>query len=207
MERIIVVLKNGSRSKVKHKIFAYQVSLSNGESQESLEEQVSNSGENKVLLLPLQFDKSLFGRHVEAQESLEEFSSLHVLLKPILVPKHSIILKQLQEIRKLPLSEVFEPQHFGQINFVVEFSIVKELVIIIIEMLQVDLEVGNYLLVVHTLAIGHLIEVFIGFHEELWEVIQIELLLHHPIVQLRALANHRTLEPIHALDKVQLENI
>jgi hypothetical protein len=49
-------------------------------------------------------------------------------------------------------------------------------------MLQIDLEVGNDLLVVHTLTIGHLIEVFIGFHEELWEVIQIELLLHHSIV-------------------------
>ena len=73
------------------------------------------------------------------------------------------------------------------------------MVIIIIELLQVDLEIGNDLLVMHALPIGHLVKVFVGFHEELWEVIQIELLLHHPIIQLRALPYHRALQPVHTL--------
>jgi hypothetical protein len=55
--------------------------------------------------------------------------------------------------------------------------LIVELVILVEVCLQVQLEIGDDLLVVHALPIGHLIEVFVALHKEFWEIIDCELLV------------------------------
>lgn len=97
-------------------------------------------------------------------------------------------------------------QYFGRHDFLIKFELVKVLVIFVIMLLKINLEVGNDLLVVHTLTIGLLIEVLVGFHEEFWELVEGQLVLKMTnvviILLLVVLMHHRiNLVHTHALLK------
>lgn len=101
------------------------------------------------------------------------------MLKSLIVPKHSIVLEKFQKDIEVPLCIVFgfEFNDLGCLDLCFQLHLVIELIIFVEICLQVKLEIRNDLLIMHTLPIRHLVEVFIAFHEEFWEVIYRELLL------------------------------
>lgn len=52
----------------------------------------------------------------------------------------------------------------------IQFRKVEEQLVLVVVRLEVQLEIGNDLLVVHALPVRHLIEELVGLHEELWEL-------------------------------------
>lgn len=63
---IIVILDDGSRSKIKHKVFADEVLFACIESEECLKQKVSDTRKDEIISLPIKFDKPLFAGHVKA---------------------------------------------------------------------------------------------------------------------------------------------
>ena len=147
---------------------------------------------------PFKFDEPLFGRHVKTQKPLEELGPLHILLEPILVPQSAIVFKQLKQNIEVPLVVVLISQNFCGLDLEIKFSLVLLKVVLVVVLLKVNLEIGDNLLVVHTLAVRHLVEILVGLHEVLREIYYRELVLQHirAVHSLDAeavLANHRGL--------------
>lgn len=86
VEWVVVVLNDCSRCEIEHKILPDKILLACIESKKSLQQEVSNPRKDEIVFLPIKFDKSLLAGHIEAHKPFEELSSLHVLLKSLLIP-------------------------------------------------------------------------------------------------------------------------
>lgn len=77
------------------------------------------------------------------------------MLKSVIIPKHSIIFKKLQQDIEVPISIVFrfEFDDLGSLNFCLELHVVVELRVRVEVCLQVELEIRNDLLIMHALPI------------------------------------------------------
>lgn len=77
------------------------------------------------------------------------------MLKSIIIPKHSIIFEKLQQDAEVPISIVFrfEFDDPGSLNFCLELHGVVELRVRVEVCLQVELEIGNDLLIMHALPV------------------------------------------------------
>lgn len=77
------------------------------------------------------------------------------MLKSLIVPKHPVVFKKLQENIEVPVSIVlgFEFNDLRSLDLCLQLHLVIELIIFVEIRLQVKLEIGNDLLVMHALPI------------------------------------------------------
>ena len=136
---VIVVFNNRTWSEVKNELFSNQLLGADRPFEQSFQEKIAYSSINKVFLFPRQFNKHFFVRHIKLQQPLDEFGSFHVVLKPLVVPKNSIVLKKLQKNVEVPFSKIldFELLHFRCYNFCIQLHLIEEHIVFVIESSQI----------------------------------------------------------------------